>query len=199
MKDKAFIGASLLAGIAASLCCILPIVFALGGFAIVGASAFFESLRPYFLVATFALLGAGFYLAYRRPKQACVPGSACVHPKSNRLGRIDLWIATVLVLSFAAFPYYSGTVAKFLLSDGSVKGSPAPEDGLQHASFAVRGMYCQACAKGVEAKLMSLPGVRKARVFYETGKAEVVYDPGTVTLAQLEKAVQDAGYQAQKM
>ena len=52
MKHKTFIGASLLAAIAASLCCILPIVFALGGFAIVGASAFFESLRPYFTCHT---------------------------------------------------------------------------------------------------------------------------------------------------
>ena len=38
MKDKAFIGASLVAGIAASLCCILPIVFALGIAAVVGLS-----------------------------------------------------------------------------------------------------------------------------------------------------------------
>lgn len=69
MKDKTIVGASLLAAIAASLCCILPIVFALGGFAIVGASAFFESLRPYLLIVTFALLGVGFYLSYRQPKR----------------------------------------------------------------------------------------------------------------------------------
>ena len=126
MKEKAFIGASLLAAVAASLCCVLPIVFALGSFAIVGASAFFESLRPYFLIATFALLGVGFYLAYRKPKHACEPGSACDRPQVNRLGRIGLWIATVLVISFAAFPYYSGAVANFLLSDRSLKASAAP-------------------------------------------------------------------------
>lgn len=200
MKDRAFIGASFVAAIAASLCCILPIAFALGGFAIVGASAFFESLRPYFLVATFALLGTGFYLAYRRPKQVCEPGSACARPRANHLGRIGLWIATLIVLAFAAFPYYSGTVANFLLSGGSVKASPAQRaSGLQHVSLSVRGMYCQACAKSVETRLMSLSGVRKASVSYETGRAEVVYDAGTVTLEQLEKAIQDAGYQAQKM
>src|SRR5207245_10117616 len=104
MKHKTFIGASLLAAIAASLCCILPIVFALGGFAIVGASAFFESLRPYFLIATFALLGVGFYLAYRKPNHACEPGFACARPEVNRFGRIGLWMATVLVIAVAAFP-----------------------------------------------------------------------------------------------
>src|SRR5216684_2819864 len=107
MKQKAFIGASLFAAIAASLCCVLPIVFALGGFAIVGASAFFESLRSYFLIATFGMLGISFYLAYRKPKSACEPGSACARPQVNRFERIGLWIATVLVIAFAAFPYYS--------------------------------------------------------------------------------------------
>ena len=200
MNQKAFIGASLLAAIAASLCCVLPIVFALGGFAIVGASAFFESLRPYFLIATFALLGVGFYLAYRKPKHACEPGSACARPQVNRFGRIGLWIATVLALAFAAFPYYSGAVANFLLSDGSVKASAAQAaNAVEHVTFAVRGMYCPACAKGVEIKLMDLPGVREASVSYEQGRAEIVYDSRTVKPEQLEKAIRDAGYQPQKM
>jgi copper chaperone CopZ len=200
MKEKAFIGASLLAAVAASLCCVLPIVFALGSFAIVGASAFFESLRPYFLIATFALLGVGFYLAYRKPKHACEPGSACDRPQVNRLGRIGLWIATVLVISFAAFPYYSGAVANFLLSDGSLKASAAPPvNTVQHVTFAVGGMYCPACAKGVEAKLMNLPGVREASVSYEQGSAEIVYDSRAVKPEQLEKAIQDAGYQPKKL
>jgi len=200
MKDRAIVGASLLAAIAASLCCILPLVFALGGFAIVGTSAFFESLRPYFLVGTFALLGAGFYLAYRKPKHACEPGSACARPRVNRLGRIGLWIATALVVAFAAFPYYSGAVANFLLSDSNVTASPAQwANALQHVSFTVRGMYCQACAKSVETKLMNLSGVWKASVSYETSQVEVAYDADTVTVEQLEKAIQDAGYQAQKM
>jgi copper chaperone CopZ len=200
MKQKAFIGASLLAAITASLCCVLPIVFALGGFAIVGASAFFESLRPYFLIATFALLGLGFYLAYRKPKHACEPGSACARPQVNRFGRIGLWIATVLALAFAAFPYYSGAVANFLLSDGSVKASAAQAaNAVERVTFAVRGMYCPACAKGMETTLMNLPGVREASVSYEHGRAEIVYDSRTVKPEQLEKAIRDAGYQTQKM
>ncbi len=121
MKDKAFIGASLIAGIAASLCCILPIVFALAGAGIVGASTFFAAWRPYLLGTTFLLLGLGFYFAYRKPKHACEPGSACEKPAINKRGRIGLWISTAVVLIVAAFPYYSEPVAKLLLS------SKAPE------------------------------------------------------------------------
>src|SRR5713226_2168702 len=120
MKEKAFIGASLVAGIAASLCCILPIVFALAGAGIVGASAFFAGWRPYLLGITFLLIGLGFYFAYRKPKHACEAGSICEKPTTNKKGRIGLWIATAVVLIVAAFPYYSQSVAKLLLT---AKGS----------------------------------------------------------------------------
>lgn len=200
MKQKALVSATLLAAVAASLCCILPIVFALGGFAIVGASAFFESVRPYFLVATFALLGVGFYLAYRKPKSSCDPSSACARPPVTRVGRLALWIAAAFAVAFAAFPYYSGAVAEFLLSDGKTATSPVRQAGnVQNVSFAVHGMYCPACAKGVETKLASLTGVRKAKVSYEKGEAVVEYDAGAVSLEGIEKAIQDAGYQPQKM
>ncbi len=116
MKDKAFIGAALAAAVAASLCCILPIVFVLAGVGVVGAAAFFATWRPLLLVSAFALLGAGFYFAYRKPRQGCELGSACERPAVNRAGRLWLWIATGFVILFAAFPYYSGPVANFLLS-----------------------------------------------------------------------------------
>jgi copper chaperone CopZ len=51
----------------------------------------------------------------------------------------------------------------------------------------------------VESKLMNLPGVREASVSYEQGRAEIVYDSRAVKPEQLEKAIQDAGYQPQKM
>lgn len=117
MKDKAFVGASVVAAIAASLCCILPIVFVLLGVGVAGAAAFFATWRPLLLAITFALLGLGFYFAYRKPRQVCDPGSACELRAAKRTGRLWLWIATAFVLLFAAFPYYSGPIAKLLLSN----------------------------------------------------------------------------------
>ncbi len=104
MKDKAFIGASVVAAVAASLCCILPIIFAVAGAGIIGASAFFAAWRPYLPAVTALLLAAGFYFAYRKPKHACEPGSACEVPSVNKKGRTGLWIATAFVGAFAAFP-----------------------------------------------------------------------------------------------
>ena len=195
MKSKAFIGASLIAGIAASLCCILPIVFALAGAGIAGASAFFAPWRPCLLGITFLLLGLAFYFAYRKPKHACKPGSACEEPATNRMGRIGLWIASAVVLIVAAFPYYSEPVAKLLLSS-EVSESTAAAPRLGRASFAVEGMDCTGCATAIEKKLKNLDGVQSAIVSYEQKRAKVEFDVNKVTIVQLEQAIQDAGYRA---
>jgi mercuric ion transport protein len=117
MKDKAFVGASMLAALAASMCCILPIVFVLLGAGVAGAAAFFATWRPLLLGITFVWLAFGFYFAYRKPAATCEPGSACEMPAARRTGRLWLWIATALVILFAAFPLYSGAVARLLLSN----------------------------------------------------------------------------------
>lgn len=111
-----FVAASIAAAALASSCCILPIVFALTGLSVAGAAAAFAALRPYLLVATFGLLGLGFYFAYRRPAAECAPGSVCAVSASRRRIRITLWVAAVLVALLGAFPYFSGPVAEFLLS-----------------------------------------------------------------------------------
>ncbi len=112
-----FAAGSIFAAIIASFCCILPIVFALTGFSILGASALFDAWRPYLLGLTFGLLGLGFYFAYRPRREQCAPGSACAIPAANRSGRLTLWLATAAVVLFAAFPYYSGAVAEWLLAN----------------------------------------------------------------------------------
>src|SRR6266568_2331590 len=112
-----FAAGSVFAAVIASFCCILPIVFALTGFSILGASALFDAWRPYLLGLTFGLLGLGFYFAYRPAREQCAPGSACAIPTTNRSGRLMLWLATTAVVLFAAFPYYSGAVAEWLLAN----------------------------------------------------------------------------------
>lgn len=93
----------------ASACCLGPLVFALLGLGGAGIMMKFEPYRPYFMALTLAFLGVGFYFTYRKPKRKAVSCAAddcgCEHPKSNRAGKIMLWISTVVVLAFMAFPY----------------------------------------------------------------------------------------------
>lgn len=193
-----FAAGSIFAAIIASFCCILPIVFALTGFSILGASALFDAWRPYLLGLTFGLLGLGFYFAYRPRREQCGPGSACAMPATNRSGRLMLWLATAAVALFAAFPYYSGAVAELLLSGTSSAAASEPPK-LTHASLVIKGMDCAACAGAVEEKLKAVKGVRKVAVSFGSQRAEVDYDAGSTSVAELENAIKDAGYEARKI
>jgi hypothetical protein len=90
-----------------------PLIFALLGLGGAGLLVKFEPYRPYFMAITFALLGTGFYFTYRRPRVAAsgdgtgADGASCdcPAPRTNRAGRIMLWVATVLVVGFLVFPY----------------------------------------------------------------------------------------------
>lgn len=100
---------ALVAAFIASLCCLGPLVFAVLGIGGAGLLVKFAPYRPYFTVLTLGLLALGFYLTYRPAsvRKAALqggPGCACEHPKSNRLGKIMLWVATALVVAFLIFP-----------------------------------------------------------------------------------------------
>jgi copper chaperone CopZ len=197
-RASLFAAGSVFAAIIASFCCILPIVFAVTGFSILGASALFDAWRPYLLGLTFGLLVLGFYFGYRPGKEQCVPGSVCALPATKRSGRGLLWLATVGVVVFAAFPYYSASVAELALS-GTSPATASESPRLQHVSFVVQDMDCADCANAVENKLKALNGVRKLAVSVESRTAEIDYDPHSTTVSELESAIKDAGYDARKI
>ena len=106
----ASIGGAVAAAFAASACCLGPLLFAALGIGGAGLLVKLEPYRPYLAALTIALLGAGFYLTYRRPSPARAtadgsPACDCEQPRAGRLGRVALWIATVVVALVLGFPY----------------------------------------------------------------------------------------------
>ena len=96
---------AIVSGLLASVCCIGPLLLAVLGIGGAGLLARFESYRPAFTAATFALLGAGFWLAYRKPRVIEGDACGCEYPKANRFGRALLWIAAAVAVVFWAAPY----------------------------------------------------------------------------------------------
>ena len=96
----------ILAALGAASCCVVP--FALFTLGISGAwisnLTALEPYQPIFAVVTFAFLGYGFYLVYRKPKVDCAEDSYCAKPSSGRTAKIGLWVATVLVIVALGFP-----------------------------------------------------------------------------------------------
>ena len=70
---------------------------------------------------------------------------------------------------------------------------PGPEK--KKAELKISGMTCATCAVNIEDSLSKIKDVSKAQVNFGTDTAHVEFDPEKVTLAELEDAVRQAGYE----
>jgi Cu+-exporting ATPase len=70
--------------------------------------------------------------------------------------------------------------------------------GSTRITLPVEGMTCGACATAVQRRLIDAPGVEDAAVNFATGKATVTFSEGQTEIAQLVRAVRDAGYDCAK-
>lgn len=69
------------------------------------------------------------------------------------------------------------------------------ENGVKTVTLPVRGMTCAACSARVEKTLKGLPGVITASVNLATEKATVSYNPVSVRISDMRRAVSAAGYE----
>ncbi len=191
MKDRTFAAASIVAAALASLCCIGPLVAVGLGLGAFGAATFFESLRPWLLGATAALLAGAFYLTYRtQPEETC-EGEACAVGPDQKSKKILLWVVTAAVAAFAAFPYYSSV---FWVEGATVSASTAAGGERTAAVFDVEGMTCAGCAATLENAMTSTAGVGSVTVSLEGKSARVMYDSSLVTTGRLLTVMEENGF-----
>ena len=114
LRNKLLVTGALIGALAASSCRILPVVlFSLGiGGAWIGNLTQLAPYKPYFVVATAGLLGTGYWLVGRSARAACAEDDTCARPLPNRLVKIVLVAATVIVLAAIGFDY----IAPYFLS-----------------------------------------------------------------------------------
>jgi mercuric ion transport protein len=112
--QKLIAAGGVLAALAASSCCIVPLVlFGLGvSGAWIGNLTRLAPYQPCFIAATLGFLGAGYLLVRRDSQRACAEGEVCARPVPNRLVKAALVVATVLVLAALGFDF----LAPFLLN-----------------------------------------------------------------------------------
>jgi len=67
-------------------------------------------------------------------------------------------------------------------------------DVIKTVTLEVQGMTCAACPITVKTALKRVPGVSDVKVDYNTGIAEVNYDPNKTSPDELAKAITTAGY-----
>jgi len=111
MKERVPIIGGVLAAFFSSFCCIGPVIFAALGVGagatgfLVGSARFAVSMtpyRPFFVLATVAFLGLGFYTVYR--KESVCDGIQC-SPDRLKKTKMLLWVVSIVSMILVLSPY----------------------------------------------------------------------------------------------
>lgn len=89
---------SVIGALLASTCCIVPLFLVTLGAsgAWIGSLTAMAPYQGYVLAVTLAFIGLGFWHVYWKPKRDCDDGY-CVAPGTDRVVKVALWVATLLV------------------------------------------------------------------------------------------------------
>ncbi len=115
-KARLIAAGGILGAIAASSCCIIPLIlFSLGvSGAWVGNLTALAPYKPIFITITLGFLGYGYWMVYRKPK-ACADGAACERPLPNTLVKSALWASTFLIVLAIFWKWIAPIVAPIML------------------------------------------------------------------------------------
>ncbi len=186
-------GASIFAAIAASLCCITPVLALLAGTSgFASTFSWLEPARPYLIGLTVAVLGFAWYQKLKPQKTNAID---CACDEDDKTPFIQskgfLGIVTFFAVLMLAFPNYAHI---FYSSNDKKEVVIVNASDIQTEIFDVKGMTCNGCASHVENDVNRLPGIVKVDASYEEATAKVEFDKTKVSLAQIEEAINGTGY-----
>ena len=203
MKNKSksgkFAGLGVVSAIAASLCCITPVLALISGASgIASAFSWLDPARPYLMDITVLVLGFAWYLKLR-PVKADEIQCECEEDglTNGKIGLSNFWqskkflaIVTVFAALMLTFPYYS-SVFYPKNKNVAVAINPANIETLQ---LNIKGMTCQACNDEVSHAAEIVPGVMAAKANYKTGIAVVKFDKSEASKEKIIKSIDATGY-----
>jgi len=185
-------GAGIFTAIAASLCCITPVLALISG-ATGAASAFswMEPFRPYLIGITVLVLGFAWYQKLKpRTKEEIACDCEEDEKPSFWQSKKFLGIVTIFAVIMMAFPYY-GSV---FYPDNKKEVVIVQQNDIQILHLNVKGMTCQTCDSHVENAAYKVEGVLDAKADYHTGKALVKFDKSKASVDKIIKSIDATGY-----
>ncbi len=187
------VGAGVFSAVAASLCCITPVLALISGTSGVATTfSWMEPARPYLIGITVLVLGFAWYQQLK-PRTAEEIQCDCDEDgkKPFMQTKTFLGIVTVFAALMLAFPNYAHI---FYPSHDKKEVVIVNASDIQAVTFEVNGMTCNGCASHVENDVNKLPGIVKVDAIYEEATAIVEFDQTKVNLTQIEEAINGTGY-----
>lgn len=190
-SSKGIIGAGLLTAIAASLCCITPVLALFSGATgIASTFSWMEPYRPYLIGLTVAVLAFAWYQKLK-PKKADID-CACEEDKpSFWQTKTFLGIITVLAFLLMAFPKYSHI---FYPKTEKKEIMIVDKSSIQQVKLNIKGMTCEACTETINLALSKVPGVLEYKTEFKNGSSTVKFDNSKTVEQAIINAVNETGY-----
>lgn len=185
--------AGLLSAIAASLCCITPVIALLAGSSSMAANfSWIEPARPYLIGLSIAVLLFAWYIKLKPTKSTDTDCNCETTKKTSFLqSKIFLSIITFFAILMMAFPLY----AKMFYPKPKVQvASVAAIDNKEQVRFTVQGMTCEGCEEHVNNQLSKVKGVLTYKTSYATRSSFVTFDKSKVDEKAIEAAINKTGY-----
>jgi copper ion binding protein len=190
-SQKKLIGTSIITALAASLCCITPIVALIAGSSSLASSfSWLDPLRPYLIGLTIVVLVIAWFQKLKPKSQAS--DCECVEefPKFTNT-KSFLFIVTLFAALMLAFPLY----AKVFYPNQTKEVVFVAEANLETVEYHIKGMTCSGCEAHIENEVNKLDGIKEVNANYEKGSTHVNYDKNKVTLSEIETAIGKTGYE----
>lgn len=165
-SQNKLIGASFLTAVAASLCCITPILALMAGTSgLASTLSWLEPFRPYFIGLAGVTLGFAWYNNFNSKQQIDCNCERDEKPKFTQSKKF-LVIPTVFTGLMLAFPnytyiFYPKTEKEVIMVEKS---------NVQTIEFSISGMTCSGCEEHVNHEVNKLSGIIKSTTSYESGK-----------------------------
>ncbi len=192
MKTKLnkLISAGLFSAVAASLCCITPLLALISGAS--GAASVFswmEPFRPYLIAITVSVLAFAWYQILKPKKDIECDCDEEEKPKFIRT-KSFMGVITVFAVVMLTFPYYSSIFYPDIKKEVVVVN----ESKVQTVDFKIKGMTCTSCEEHVNYAVNEVDGIVAIQSSFEDGSAKVEFDNSKTTTKEIEEAINSTGY-----
>ncbi|AZJ36666.1 mercuric transport protein MerTP [Tenacibaculum singaporense] len=189
-SESKLIGAGLLTAIAASLCCITPVLALIAGTSgIASVFSWIEPFRLYLIGLTILVLGFAWYQKLRHRKEIDCECETDEKPKFTQ-SKTFLGAVTVFAIMMLAFPYYSGT----FYSTTKKQIIIVDKLDIKRTEFKISGMTCSSCEEHINYEVNKLNGIINSKASYENENAIIEFDKTKTNETEIERVINSTSY-----
>jgi len=183
--------AGIFAAIAASLCCITPVLAFIGGASGLASSfSCIEPYRPYLIISTILIFAFAWYQKLKPQKQFDCDCETD-NKKSVWQSKTFLSIVTIVAGLLITFPYYAKA---FYPKAPQVQVIVDNKSDIKKATFKIKGMGCEDCIEEVNSKIAKVKGVINYQTSLKEANSIVTFDDNKTSVDSISSAINSTGY-----